>query len=374
MASTIAPPVPAFVILYNTRNITQDISPYILGVSFSDKLSGEADEIELNLEDSAGIWRDSWYPGKGDTLTLKLGFEGQALLNCGRFSIDEVELAGSPDTLTLRGISASINAPLRTQSNRAFEKTTLLAIASRIAQKHHLQLQGSIEEIYLDRVTQYQETDVAFLTRLGKEYGYMVKITQDTLIFSQLGALMINDPVKTLTPKDISRYSFRDTINQIYGKAKSKYQDDKKKKLMVVTVDAEGGTQEQASANKTTSADTLKTTARAKTKEEATIKAKSALNEKNKHQSSGSLTVAGNTHFKAGNQIRLSEFGKMSGNWMIQSVRHSIERASGYQCELELARGLLSHPKKKKPLTVVGVKADGSIGEIIPKGNLSGKS
>ncbi|MDI8083859.1 hypothetical protein MJN69_31195, partial [Salmonella enterica subsp. enterica serovar Kentucky] len=40
----------------------------------------ESDVIAIALEDSAGRWVNEWYPGKGDTLALRLGYQGEDLL------------------------------------------------------------------------------------------------------------------------------------------------------------------------------------------------------------------------------------------------------------------------------------------------------
>jgi len=36
-------------------------------------------------------------PSKGDTLRLYIGYEGEQLLNCGIFEIDEIEYETPPD-------------------------------------------------------------------------------------------------------------------------------------------------------------------------------------------------------------------------------------------------------------------------------------
>ena len=143
----------------------------------------------MELDDTDGRWLNAWYPGKGDTLTLKVGYRGEKLLSCGTFSIDEIEVSSPASVVSIRGVATSVNSALRTKSSRGFESTTLAAIAGRIAKKHQLKLVGSIEAIKIDRVTQYAETDVAFLHRLASEYGYAVKIVSDQLIFSHLASL-----------------------------------------------------------------------------------------------------------------------------------------------------------------------------------------
>ena len=68
-------PHPVFVLSYEQKNITSDITPYVRSVTYTDYLSGQSDELEVELEDADGRWARHWYPGKGDTLTLKIGYE-----------------------------------------------------------------------------------------------------------------------------------------------------------------------------------------------------------------------------------------------------------------------------------------------------------
>ncbi|MGL5631261.1 MAG: hypothetical protein ACRDD3_02775, partial [Azovibrio sp.] len=82
---------PVFVLTYEQKNITSDISPYVCSIGYMDNLTGKSDELDVQLEDVDGRWIDHWYPGKGDTLSLKIGYEGSPLLPCGTFEIDEIE-------------------------------------------------------------------------------------------------------------------------------------------------------------------------------------------------------------------------------------------------------------------------------------------
>ncbi|EJL1650717.1 phage protein D [Salmonella enterica] len=356
-------PQPAYRLVYNQKDITHDVSVYVTSVTYTDKLSGESDEIQVDLEDSEGRWRDAWYPGKGDTLTLYMGCAGENLRECGTFSVDEIELSGPPDNVSLRGLATSVTAALRTKNSQGFENTTLAAIAQRIAGKHHLQLQGQIEPLTLDRVTQYDETDLAFLKRLAGDYGYMVKVTHTHIIFSSLDALREAAPVFTFTRRDISRYSVRDTINRIYKGAKHRSQNSRTKQ--VVTYQADGGesttTVSAATRGHSTSADTLTLSGRTGNQGTAARRTRAALNLKNQYQKVATLSMEGNVRLRAGHNVTLTGFGASDGKWLTGSVRHSMTRSGGYTMDVEVARGPVAKKSSgggSKTLTVY--RADGS--------------
>ncbi|ECA5248096.1 phage protein D [Salmonella enterica subsp. enterica serovar Newport] len=361
-------PQPAYRLVYNRKDITHDVSVYVTSVSYTDRLSGESDEIQVDLEDSEGRWRDAWYPGKGDTLTLQMGYAGEPLRECGTFSIDEIELSGPPDSVSLRGLATSVTVAMRTKVSRGFENTTLAAIAQRIAGKHRLQLQGQIEPLTLDRVTQYDETDLAFLKRLARDYGYLVKVTHTHVIFSSLDKLRDAPPTFTFTRPDISRYSLRDTINRIYKGAKHRSQNSRTKQ--VVTYQADGGesttTVSTATRGKNTSADTLTLSGRSGNQGTAARRTRAALNLKNQYQKVATLSMAGNIRLRAGHNVTLTGFGASDGKWLTGSVRHSITRSGGYTMDVEVARGPVAKKfpgNGSKTLTVFN--ADGSTTQTV---------
>ncbi len=84
---------PIFTLWYGHKEITYDIAPYVTSISYSDSIKNESDVIAIALEDSTGRWVNEWYPGKGDTLALRLGYQGEDLLDCGIYVIDKIDIA-----------------------------------------------------------------------------------------------------------------------------------------------------------------------------------------------------------------------------------------------------------------------------------------
>lgn len=374
-------PHPMFVLSYEQKNITSDITPYVRSVTYTDYLSGQSDELEVELEDTDGRWVRHWYPGKGDTLSLKLGYEAAPLLPCGAFEIDEIEFAQPPATVSIRGLATGVKKSVRTRVGRAYENTTLAAIAQRIAKRNKLTLTGKIRDIRIDRVTQYQERDVEFLTRLAREYGYAFKIVGAKLVFTELADLRDGGTVATFKATDLIAVRLRDKIKDIYSEAKVKYHDPKTKKLVVYGVKGDQVTevgQTTASTKKqsgqSASGDTLKLSTRSGSKAAAEAKAQAALDDANLQQTAGSLTVPGNPKLVAGTTFELADCGRLSGKYLVESARHRLDRGGGYVTELEVKRvalpvksGTGSTTAKKKPgksLNVYGVQNGGQVGVV----------
>ena len=344
-------PHPIFALSYEQKDITRDVTPYVVSVTYTDHLTGESDDLAVELEDADGRWIDAWYPGKGDTLRLSIGYEGEPLLPCGAFEIDEIEFSKPPSTVSIRALSTGVTSSARTRKGRAFENTTLAAIVRKIAKRNKLIPVGTIGDIHIDRVTQYQERDLAFLRRLSKEYGYAFKITGDKLVFTELSALREGEPVITLKAGDISSLRLSDKIKDICADAKGKYQDPKTKQLVVYGVkDGEVtqvgtktvNTKESRKKAKTTSGDTLKISTRG-SKAAIEAKTRAALADANLQRTGGNLSLPGNPRLVAGNLVELSGIGQLAGIYLIESARHRLERGGGYTTEIDVKRVIQNH-------------------------------
>ncbi|AJY32453.1 phage late control D family protein [Burkholderia thailandensis 34] len=336
-------PRPTFVLTYEQKNITTDVAPYVTSVAYTDFLSGQSDEIEVVLEDTDGRWRGAWYPGKGDTLALQIGYLGAPLLPCGRFEIDELSFDDPPSTVTIRALATGVAAPLRTSRSKPYEQTTLAAIAARVAKRNRLTLTGKIREIRIDRITQYEEHDVAFLARLAREYGYAFKIVGPKLVFTELAALRDTGAALRFTRGDLKSIRLTDKIKDVYAQAKGGYHNPATKKLIVYgvkdgKVDVAGESSAPAAAGRDASGDTLRVTARAGSKATLETRTQAALDRSNLQRTTGTFELDGNTRLVAGNSIELVGYGRLSGKYLIESARHRIDRGSGYTTEIEVKR------------------------------------
>ena len=229
MSGPVEVPVPQARIIYEGKDISADISPYLLSVGYTDRLSGESDELELRLEDTDGRWRGDWYPGKGDSLTVSIGYAGQEPVSCGSFEIDEIELSFPPDEVSIRALATGISVSCRTRKSKGYEKTTLAGVVRVVCGRLGLTPAGEVADIPLDRVTQYQESDLAFLTRLAGEYGHTFKISGKKMIFQRKDSVLTADSARTFKREDVTSCSFRDKLKDIPQKVKIKKQEPQKK-------------------------------------------------------------------------------------------------------------------------------------------------
>jgi phage protein D len=101
-------PKPSFKIFYNHKDITKDISPYLMSIKYKDAVEGHSDTVELELSNVTGVWTTpGWYPVLGDTLEVSIGI-GPVMFNCGKFDFDELTLKFSPEVVCIKGMAAGI--------------------------------------------------------------------------------------------------------------------------------------------------------------------------------------------------------------------------------------------------------------------------
>jgi len=330
-------PEARFVLAYQQSNITRNVSQHLLSLSYSDYLTGQADSLEVELEDTEGKWRDTWYPGHGDSLTVSIGWEGGPLRVLGRFEIDEVELNCPPSTITIYALATGIKAALRTTEHHAYENTTLDAVAKQIAARQGLALIGSIEPIKLDRLTQ-QESDLTFLRNLAAEYDYAFKVTGNRMVFHAISELAKGAPVATLVLQDLSRVNLRDQIKSVPQAIEVKHKDPAKKKLIAYKVENGETVAVPSSVSKaTTSGDTKKSRKRSASAEDSKAKAKAELAKANRERTTGSWGAMGRPNLLSGNVVTLVAAGKLGGNYLITSSQHRMTR-SGYTVDKSVCR------------------------------------
>jgi phage protein D len=338
---------PKFIITYNGKDITSDLSNTLMSVSYSDKTEGESDEITINLEDTDGLWRGAWYPTKGDKLGLQFGYADTGLVDGGQFEVDEIELQGPPDTVSIRGIATGISKAVRTKNSKAYEKQTLKQIAETIASKHGMSVTGEIDAVTFTRVTQNRENDLSFLKRISEEYGHVFAIRDSKLVFSRLYDLEKGKPVLAIDRTDLLSYSIRDKTSNTFKKAVVKYHDPTDKTVKEFE-ESSNTNADGAAIEDTTADDTIEVRTKAENTNQAQLKAKAAMYRANSRQKEGSITVIGNPLLLAGNNIELTGLGTISGKYHIMESTHSIDGSGGYVTNLNLKLvGFIQKEKQK---------------------------
>ncbi|WP_447879877.1 phage late control D family protein [Serratia fonticola] len=202
---------PDFSLTLQGNDITHNIRARLLSLTLTDNRGFEADQLDIELDDSDGLMV---MPQRNAVLSLALGWQGSQLTHKGRFTVDEVEHRGAPDTLTIRARSADFRGSLNTRREASYHDTTLGDIVQQIAARNTLtaKLVTGLDAIKISHIDQTQETDAAFATRLASLNGAVAAVKNGCLLFIRPGnGTTVNGkplPVMTITRRDGDRHNF----------------------------------------------------------------------------------------------------------------------------------------------------------------------
>ena len=338
------------IIKYNNKDISADFSKYLKSISYTDNLSGEADDLQITLEDKAGLWQSTWMPEKGALLDVMLQQKyWQTLsalpqsLRLGLFEIDEITSSGYPSEVQIKAVSVPDNNTLRgTERSRSWEKAKLQVIANDIASAAGMSLFWDTEENpVLDRAEQTEQSDLSFLYAICKDKGLALKISdKKIIIFDEAKYEAEKAKITIVKPGTVYKkesgmkylfvgtgYSLRTKIRDIYAACRVSYQQGSSKSNIEATYTAAGK-----------KGKTLQVNEQVESVAEALDLAKKRLREKNKDEVTGSLNMLGNFVLLSGVTVNLLGFGAFDDKYLITRASHDI--GSGYTTNIDVRRCL----------------------------------
>lgn len=338
------------IIKYNNKDISVDISKYLKSISYTDNLSGEADDLQITLEDRDGLWQSTWMPEKGAlldaTLQQKYWQTLSALpqsLRLGLFEIDEITSSGYPSEVQIKAVSVPDNNTLRgTERSRSWEKAKLQVIANDIASAAGMSLFWDTEENpVLDRAEQTEQSDLSFLYAICKDKGLALKISdKKIIIFDEAKYGAEKAKITIVKPGTVYKkesgmkylfvgtgYSLRTKIRDIYAACRVSYQQGSSKSNIEATYTVAGK-----------KGKTLQVNEQVESVAAALNLAKKRLREKNKDEVTGSLNMLGNFILLSGVTVNLLGFGAFDDKYLITRASHDI--GSGYTTNIDVRRCL----------------------------------
>ena len=327
------------IVTYDNIDITGDLAPYLLSAEYTDQSSAKADDLQITLEDRAGLWRGDWLPQKGATLqatiqTKNWQLDGQEeTLPCGTFEIDEIECSGSPDVVTIKAASVPDSIGLRgVDRTKAWEKTQLTVIAREIAQNAGLELLFESDDIpEYDRTEQTEQSDLSFLMKLCEDAGLALKITGTQIVIFDEEKYEQADPVMTIVKGEswVKSYSITSSTRDVYTACAVKYHDAATNQTLEYVY---------TPLEKANTAKTLRINERIDSIAKAEKLAKSKLRQKNKEETKMSLSLIGCTKLVGGVTVMVEGWGKFDGKYFVTDAKHSI--SGGYSASINIRRCL----------------------------------
>jgi len=329
------------------HDATSYIEPYLLSFEFGDEAGGKSDEVQIELHDRAGKWREKWLPKKGTKITAAIrcinwwGPGQNASLNCGTFKCDEVSYSGPPDKLKIKGVSASLHGKLReTNKTQAWEKFSLEGVAQDVASRNGLSLMYDADSHNFERQDQREESDLAFVTRLAEDRGVSVKVRDDKLILYSEQKADAKGTKLTFTRTGggydaVSEYDFTvKSEGTSYEAAEVEYHDPATGQTHTYTYNPGGKKLTEENTIKVLSMDK-----RVESQADAMALAKNRMRGANKGETTGNFTIMGHPGLVAGMTIGMSGFGKFSGKYFVTKATHSLGDKYTTKAEIRMTLG-----------------------------------
>ena len=341
-------------LLYEGKDISAQIAPFVLSFSYTDNAHGKADDLQVTLEDRDHLWKGDWYPDKGATLTASIRCEqwekiGAApkVMRCGTFTIDEIEVGGPPDTVTMKAISAAVTKSLRQQrKTKAWENASLRQVGQDIADAHGLRLRYDGPEFRFKRMDQRETSDLGFLKRMAEQRGMNLKVAEDSLILMSGKGYDAKAPVKTLIRgvSPIKSFRFKDKTDDVYGDgAEINYHDAASKQIKKHTFVNPLNNESQsyvAGSAKKKGGDRHKVNRRLDDNEDGLEIVAAEARGKNKDEADGSLTLMGDLDLRSTMTVGVAGFKRFDATYFIDTATHSFDRSSGLATEIKLRKTL----------------------------------
>ena len=305
------------------QDITQDLEPFLIAVTYQDKLSGESDVVELTLQDANHALVEN-LPPRGSKVNASInGFD------FGSFELDEVNYSAPPSVMRIKANSISQTSGLRQEDHsKSWENVLLSKIARDIAEASNVELFYETDyDPTIKRAEQGEQSRLAFLQNLCDDAGLILKVADNVLIICEEISLEDMPAKISLTWTDITRFDARATLNEVYQKCELNYREGQQDKNFSATA-----TDDTKSTGRT-----LRLNKRVNSQAEADRLAKHKLREANKKEFEVTLTLPLNLKLLAGVTLQLEGFGAFDSKWIVDESSHTVSD-SGSQSRIKLHR------------------------------------
>ncbi len=328
-------------ISYNGTDISEDVSKGLVSATYTDSAAGRADDLQVTLEDTKALWQGAWFPEEGAVLKASLVCRNwrkagaDLTLPFGKFEIDEIDLNGPPDTVTMKSVSVDIKGSMRLENKtKGWENVRIETIAEEIAGCHGLTLYWDAGvSIEFGRVEQRDQSDGRFLEELCGKNGLTMKVSGGKLIIYDGKDYDERPPVYTVTRSDgeVLDHHFSSKSHDVYRACTVLYSDaDTGDELSYTFTDPDASV----------CGHTLKINERVESLAAAQKKAMAELRKKNKNKVTGDLTLLGCPELAAGVNIAVVGYGAFDGAYHVEEARHE-HGSGGYTTALNIRKTVL---------------------------------
>ena len=335
-------------ITFQGANITNSIRSYFLSLTYTDNEDGEADDLQLRLQDRAQVWQEKWLEDMVNAASSGkfkinadivmenwMGGGKDIRLPCGEFELDSVEASGPPSVVVVKATALTFSSSIRqTKKTKAWESYTLSGIANQMAGQNGMKcMYEAASNPSYDRIEQNKQSDIKLLERLCKDAGLSLKATDKMIVIFDQSKFEKKAPVRTITKgRGYISYSLRaSTAGTQYTSCRVSWSDPLTAKKI------EGIARVDDYDEETKNNQQLEIKAKVSSAGEAKAIAEKRLRMHNKFSKTGKFTFPGEPALLAGNTVQLDKWGAFDGKYLISQAVHKVD-SNGYTTTAQIRR------------------------------------
>ena len=319
-------------ITYNGAAVTAQLMGQYGEFTYTDPASGEADSVDIALNDRDRQWITAWLPTKGDTITAAINarnWDGEGnnrSLPCGFFILDDFNFTGWPVAGTLSGVSVPADSSFReSERSQTWENVTIPEIGKKIAERAGITLVWDVdgEPFTIKSIEQSQKTDCDFFAELCSTYGLATKVYARKIVVYDREAYKAKDPVAKISEQEIATWTWHTSMAGTYTGGEYTYTDPTTEEEIKVAVGA--GTR------------ILKKSGKADNRADAERKIKAEVANENHGATALSVSIMGRVDIVAAVCVTLVGLGRFSGKYFVDKATSHVSASGGYTMDLELS-------------------------------------
>lgn len=319
---------PDYQLLINGTDISPKIRPRLISLTLSEESGETADSLSLTLDDTDSRLA---IPELDATISLKLGFKGQPLIDKGEFIFDTISYSAAPNQLVISAHSAAIETALKKRKDFSWHSTKLGAVLKDVAARNNLdtRIDADLASLSYPSIHQQNESDLALVQRLAHEHDATGTIKKGLLIFIPRGS-KVTATGKTLPTASIAlnkSTSYQYDVERVEaGAVEAKWHSKKGARYQIVKFGE--GTAVRRLSHCYASADA------------AMQAAKSEFNNRNRGSFKLSVSIAsGRPDLFVGQPAKTAGFKTDidEKNWIIKKVKHTLQAGLSTTLDLEVA-------------------------------------
>lgn len=167
---------PLFQILANDSDMTEQLRKYFISATVVDDLKSGSDTLDLKFSNYVEL------PSANTIIKFSAGFDKLHLLGSYLTGENTIDLISNALTIKCKAVQSTgkIKTDKKTQT---WGSVNLSDIVGAVAEDNDLKVRFDFPDFLVESEAQINETDLAFLYRLAREYGAYFSIKNETIIF-----------------------------------------------------------------------------------------------------------------------------------------------------------------------------------------------